>query len=160
MEGEREYIYIIYISLLRETHEVAHPLSDFDVALSDFDVAHPPPAKPLILAKALMLLNLLVLALSTPQRPFLASCGVLISFSAIFTRTLNRLWHHDNGRDAHGVCAMSSAKEFRDNAEECIGWARTARSDKERQIFLQMARTWIEAAEHVEMLASSSARGL
>ena len=54
---------------------------------------------------------------------------------------------------------MSSAKEFRDNAEECIGWARTARSDREREIFLQMARTWIEAAERLEMLAPPSTQG-
>jgi hypothetical protein len=71
----------------------------------------------------------------------------------IFTRTLNLLWHYGSGRDAHGVCAVSSAKEFRDNAEECIGWARTAHSDKEREIFLQIARTWIEAAERLEVLA-------
>jgi hypothetical protein len=32
-----------------------------------------------------------------------------------------------------------SAKEYRDNAVECMGWARTARSDRERAIFLQMA---------------------
>jgi hypothetical protein len=63
------------------------------------------------------------------------------------------------GATRMGFVRMSSAKEFRDNAEECIGWARSARSDKEREIFLQMARTWTEAAEHLEMLASSSARG-
>ena len=78
----------------------------------------------------------------------------------IFTRTLNLLWHYGSGRDAHGVCAVSSAKEFRDNAEECIGWARTAHSDKEREIFLQIARTWMEAAERLEVLAPPSARDL
>jgi len=41
---------------------------------------------------------------------------------------------------------MSSAKEFRDYAEECLGWAKTARSEKERDTFLEMARTWMEAA--------------
>ena len=39
-----------------------------------------------------------------------------------------------------------SAEEYRAYANECFGWARTARSDKEREIFLQMARTWLEAA--------------
>jgi len=42
--------------------------------------------------------------------------------------------------------------EFRENAKECIGWARTARSDRERQIFLQMARAWTEAADRRERL--------
>lgn len=41
---------------------------------------------------------------------------------------------------------MSSAKEFREYADECMGWAKTARSDQEREIFLQMARTWMQAA--------------
>ena len=49
-----------------------------------------------------------------------------------------------------GFCVVSAAQEYRDNAEECIGWARTARTDKERATFLQMARTWIEAAERLE----------
>jgi hypothetical protein len=39
-----------------------------------------------------------------------------------------------------------SAKEYREYADECLDWAKTAKSDKERQIFLQMARTWLEAA--------------
>jgi hypothetical protein len=37
--------------------------------------------------------------------------------------------------------------EFRAFADEAMDWARTAKSDKERAIFLQMARTWLEAAE-------------
>jgi hypothetical protein len=49
-----------------------------------------------------------------------------------------------------GLCVVSAAQEYRENAEECVGWARTARTDKERAIFLQMARTWIEAAERLE----------
>jgi hypothetical protein len=42
-----------------------------------------------------------------------------------------------------------SAKEFRDNANECMDWARTARSDRERAIFRQMAETWLQAAARV-----------
>jgi hypothetical protein len=45
---------------------------------------------------------------------------------------------------------VSSPKELRSYADECLGWARTARSDKEREIFLMMARTWLEAAERME----------
>ena len=47
---------------------------------------------------------------------------------------------------------VASAKEFRENAEECIGWARSARSDRERQIFLQVAQAWLDAAAHRERL--------
>ena len=45
---------------------------------------------------------------------------------------------------------MSSAEEYREFAEECLGWARTARSDRERRIFLQMAEVWLEAAARSE----------
>jgi hypothetical protein len=45
---------------------------------------------------------------------------------------------------------MSSAKEFREFAKECVDWARTAKSEEERNIFLQMAQTWIEAAGRLE----------
>jgi hypothetical protein len=41
---------------------------------------------------------------------------------------------------------MSSAKEFREFADECFGWAKTAKTDSERDIFLQIATAWIEAA--------------
>jgi hypothetical protein len=55
-------------------------------------------------------------------------------------------------------CAIAervvSATEFRENADECMDWARTARSDRERAIFLQMADTWLQAAT----LASRRAR--
>ena len=43
-----------------------------------------------------------------------------------------------------------SAKELRENAKECMDWARTARSDRERAIFLQMAETWLQAADRLE----------
>ena len=39
-----------------------------------------------------------------------------------------------------------SAKEYREYADECLDWAKTAKSHKEREIFLQMARAWLEAA--------------
>ena len=40
-----------------------------------------------------------------------------------------------------------TAKDFREYAEEHLGWAKTARSTKERQTFLQMAQAWLEAAD-------------
>jgi len=39
-----------------------------------------------------------------------------------------------------------SATEFRENADECMDWARTARSERERAIFLLVAETWLQAA--------------
>jgi hypothetical protein len=41
---------------------------------------------------------------------------------------------------------MPSAKEYREYVDECIGWAKTAETDHERDIFLQMAKAWMEAA--------------
>jgi hypothetical protein len=40
-----------------------------------------------------------------------------------------------------------SAREYHENARECLGWARTAHTETEREIFLQIARTWLQAAE-------------
>jgi hypothetical protein len=44
-----------------------------------------------------------------------------------------------------------SSQEFRDFANECLDWAKTARSDSERDIFLQMAQVWLEAAVRSEV---------
>jgi len=49
-----------------------------------------------------------------------------------------------------------SPKELRENAEECMDWARTARSDRERAIFLQMAETWLQAADRLERVQPGS----
>jgi hypothetical protein len=54
------------------------------------------------------------------------------------------------GDDRSGACVVASAKEYRENAKECLEWAHAARSDREREIFLQIGRTWIEAAERWE----------
>jgi len=48
-----------------------------------------------------------------------------------------------------------SSKEYRGFADECIHWAKTARSNREKRIFLQMAETWLEAA----VLGSSRTAG-
>jgi hypothetical protein len=45
---------------------------------------------------------------------------------------------------------MASAKEFRENADDCLVWAKTVTSDHERAIFLDMARNWLEAASRAE----------
>jgi hypothetical protein len=48
---------------------------------------------------------------------------------------------------------VSSARDYRKLADECLGWARTANSDKERRIFLQMAEAWLGAATQAEALS-------
>jgi hypothetical protein len=40
--------------------------------------------------------------------------------------------------------------EFRVFAKECLDWAKTAKSDNERDIFLQMEQFWLEAAMRSE----------
>jgi hypothetical protein len=45
---------------------------------------------------------------------------------------------------------MASAREFRENADDCLVWAKTVANDHERAIFLDMARNWLEAASRVE----------
>jgi hypothetical protein len=39
-----------------------------------------------------------------------------------------------------------SAKEYQEYAAECLEWAKTAKGDHERDLFLEMAKTWMEAA--------------
>ena len=45
---------------------------------------------------------------------------------------------------------MSSASEYRHFMDECLRWAIDARSDEERTSFLQIAKTWHEAAMRLE----------
>jgi len=45
---------------------------------------------------------------------------------------------------------MSAAQEYRHFMNECLHWAATARSEEERSTFLQMAKTWHEAALELE----------
>lgn len=41
---------------------------------------------------------------------------------------------------------LLEATPFREYAAEHLGWAETARSDRERETFEQMARAWFEAS--------------
>jgi hypothetical protein len=43
-----------------------------------------------------------------------------------------------------------SAEEIREFAEECQNWARAAVSEGQRELLLQMARTWTMAASRYE----------
>jgi hypothetical protein len=46
---------------------------------------------------------------------------------------------------------VAAPKEYREYADQCFGWAKSATSDSAREIFLQMAETWLEAAILAEM---------
>ncbi|HKF08506.1 MAG TPA: hypothetical protein VKB89_07270 [Xanthobacteraceae bacterium] len=41
-------------------------------------------------------------------------------------------------------------EEFRDFALECLRWAGETKSERHRQVLLEMARTWIQAAVEAE----------
>ena len=58
----------------------------------------------------------------------------------------------NGGGPSYWVTEMS-AEEYRAFAKECMDWARTAKSDRERDIFEQMALTWTQAAERHEHIA-------
>jgi hypothetical protein len=45
---------------------------------------------------------------------------------------------------------MASAKEYRQNADDCLVLATTVTTDRERAIFLDMAMNWLEAAARAE----------
>jgi hypothetical protein len=63
--------------------------------------------------------------------------------------------HADTAKGAFvGERIVESVREFQAFADECLDWAKTAKSDRERGIFLQMAETWIRAA----ILAESAQR--
>ena len=48
---------------------------------------------------------------------------------------------------------MLSAEQFYDYADEHFAWAETARTERERAIFLQMAAAWLEVAQRWETSA-------
>jgi hypothetical protein len=48
-------------------------------------------------------------------------------------------------KSSMGPRVMSSLKEYREYATECVEWAKSAKTDQERDIFLQMAKSWMDA---------------
>jgi hypothetical protein len=53
---------------------------------------------------------------------------------------------------------VSSAQDFYDYADEHFGWAETARTERERAIFFQMAAAWLEVAQRWEPSAARPPR--
>jgi hypothetical protein len=52
-----------------------------------------------------------------------------------------------------------SAKDFQEYARECLASAARARSPSEREVFLQLAQTWMQAARLDEVQHSVSQPG-
>jgi hypothetical protein len=50
---------------------------------------------------------------------------------------------------------VAAAQEFYNYADEHFGWAETAKTERERAIFLQMAAAWLEVAQHWEALMTT-----
>jgi hypothetical protein len=44
----------------------------------------------------------------------------------------------------------ASRKDLREFAQECLRWAGDTKSERHRQVLLEMARTWIQAAVELE----------
>ena len=66
------------------------------------------------------------------------------TIATIFKREIFPRWRTLWG----GLGAM--AKEFYENADECLGWANTAKTERERLIFMEMRNAWLEAARKCE----------
>jgi hypothetical protein len=74
---------------------------------------------------------------------------------------LNRLaavdWHRlrsNGGDDTRSLIIrrlpMSKVDQFRQYADEAIRWAFQSKTEKERQAYTELARTWTQAALHSE----------
>jgi hypothetical protein len=42
--------------------------------------------------------------------------------------------------------SVTDAKEYRDLADECLKWAEETKDDAQREAFLEMANSWVQAA--------------
>ena len=51
---------------------------------------------------------------------------------------------------------MSTSDDYRAMAEECFRWARRALTEDKRQAYLDVARTWLEAASSSRLRPSRS----
>jgi hypothetical protein len=53
-------------------------------------------------------------------------------------------------RPALESAEIASAKQYRQFRDECLRWAQAARNEAERDIYLQLAKTWHEAELRLE----------
>jgi hypothetical protein len=50
---------------------------------------------------------------------------------------------------------MSKADQFRQYADEAMRWARQSKTENEKQVLTELARTWMQAAVHGERFSVS-----
>jgi hypothetical protein len=46
---------------------------------------------------------------------------------------------------------MTTAAEYRKRAEECFGWAHTARDERVREQYASLGKVWLECAARAEL---------
>jgi hypothetical protein len=66
------------------------------------------------------------------------------ALTAVFLREL------DNAATLAGYSTMTTAKEYRQFAEECLRWAEEADTEQDRAALLELARDWTMAAMRLE----------
>jgi hypothetical protein len=49
---------------------------------------------------------------------------------------------------------MSKADRFRQYADEAMRWARQSKTENAKQVLIELARTWMQAAMHSERILS------
>ena len=52
---------------------------------------------------------------------------------------------------------MSSADDYRTNAEDCLRMAKTAAEERDRPLWATMAQSWLRLAEHAERVEPTAA---
>ena len=52
---------------------------------------------------------------------------------------------------------MSTADDYRTNAEDCLRMAKAAAEERDRPLWATMAQSWLRLAEHAERIAPGSA---
>jgi hypothetical protein len=55
---------------------------------------------------------------------------------------------------------MSSAKEYRVIAEDCIRMASTAQDERDRPLWVTMAQSWLRLAEHADRITRQLKSGV
>ena len=45
---------------------------------------------------------------------------------------------------------MSSANQYRNNAQDCLRWAKAASDERDRPLWVTMAQSWLRLAEHAD----------
>jgi len=53
-----------------------------------------------------------------------------------------------------GESVMTKADEFRQYAEEAMGWARDSKDEIQRAVLISLARAWVQAAARQERPAA------